>query len=89
MRGDRLSTPINKQTLLQQVRGSMVNIEKLTEDNFGQFSEDGITYARAKELFDNAGLDISKVIVDPTRYIYNIYYEDNSHASLILEKRIV
>ncbi len=80
MRDDRLSTPINKQTLLQQARGSMANIEKLTEDNFGQFSEDGITYARAKELFDNAGLDISKVIVDPTRYIYNIYYADHENG---------
>ncbi len=74
------NAPLTKQTLLQQVRGSMVNIEPLTEENYGHFATDGFTYERAKELFDKAGLDISKVIVDPTRFIYNIYYADTENG---------
>lgn len=64
------------QTIWQQVRGSMVNIEKLSEDNFERVASKDLTFERAKELFKDAGLDISKVIVDPSRYIYNVYYAD-------------
>ena len=70
------SGTVTKQTLLQQVRGSMVNIEKLTEENFEAVAENGLTFERAKEIFEGAGLDIEKVIVDPTRFIYNVYYAD-------------
>jgi len=67
---------VNKTTLLQQVRGSMVCIEKLTPDNIAKVAEPNLTYERAQEIFKEAGVDIDKIIVDPTRYIYNVYYAD-------------
>lgn len=70
------SGSVNTSTLLQQVRGSMVNIEKITPDNIEKVAEAGLSYERACEIFNNAGIDIEKVIVDPTRYIYNVYYAD-------------
>ena len=70
------SGTVTKQTLLQQARGSMVNIEKLTEENFEAVAEKGFSFERAKEIFEGAGLDIEKVIIDPTRFIYNVYYVD-------------
>ena len=70
------SGTVTKQTLLQQARGSMVNIEKLTEENFEAVAEKGFSFERAKEIFEGAGLDIEKVIIDPTRFIYNVYYAD-------------
>ncbi len=72
----RRSKPLTKQSLLQQARGSMVNIEKLTEENFAAVASKGLSFQRTKELFENAGLDIEKVIVDPTCCIYNAYYAD-------------
>ena len=42
------SGTVTKQTLLQQARGSMVNIEKLTEENFEAVAEKGFSFERAK-----------------------------------------
>lgn len=70
------SGAINKSTLLQQVRGSMVNIEKLTPENIEKVAEAGLSYERVREILNDAGIDIDKIIVDPTRYIYNVYYAD-------------
>lgn len=70
------SVSVNKSTLLQQVRGSMVNIEKLTPDNIAKVAEAGLSYERVREILNDAGIDIEKIIVDPTRFIYNVYYAD-------------
>ena len=70
------SGAVNKSTLLQQVRGSMTCIEKLSPDNIAKVAEAGLTYERAREIFSDAGIGIEKVIVDPTRFIYNAYYAD-------------
>ena len=35
-----------------------------------------MSYERAREIFEAEGVDIDKVIVDPTRFIYNVYYAD-------------
>ena len=43
------SGSVTKQSLLQQVRGSMVNIEKLNEENFKAVAEKGFPFERAKE----------------------------------------
>ncbi len=67
---------VSKSSLLQQVRGSMVNIEKLTPDNIGKVADEELSYERAREIFEAEGVDIDKVIVDPTRFIYNVYYAD-------------
>ncbi len=67
---------ISKQTLLQQVRGSMTHLEVLTEENFERVAEAGVTYSQIKELFEAAGLDAGKIIVDPEREIFNCYYAD-------------
>lgn len=67
---------ITKSDLLQQVRGSMVNIEKLDKENFSKVADKGFKFERAAELFEKAGLNIEKVVIDPTRFIYNVYYAD-------------
>ena len=87
---------VSKSSLLQQVRGSMVNIEKLTPDNIGKVADEELSYERAREIFEAEGVDIDKVIVDPTRVIYNVYYADYENGiyfdvhlteHLLLDKR--
>lgn len=70
------SGAVNKITLLQQVRGSMTCIEKLSPDNIAKVAEAGLSYERVQEILNDAGIDIEKIIVDPTRFIYNCYYAD-------------
>lgn len=70
------SGAVNKSTLLQQVRGSMSCIEKLSPENIAKVAESGLSYERVREILYDAGIDIEKVIVDPTRFIYNSYYAD-------------
>lgn len=43
---------VSKSSLLQQVRGSMVNIEKLTPDNIGKVADEELSYERAREIFE-------------------------------------
>lgn len=70
------SGTVNKSTLLQQVRGSMTCIEKLSPDNITKVAEEGLSYERVQEILNDADIDIEKIIVDPTRFIYNTYYAD-------------
>ena len=49
---------VSKSSLLQQVRGSMVNIEKLTPDNIGKVADEELSYERAREIFEAEGVDI-------------------------------
>lgn len=70
------SGAVNKSTLLQHVRGSMTCIEKLSPDNIAKVAEAGLSYERVHEILNDAGIDIEKIIVDPTRFIYNSYYAD-------------
>ena len=70
------SGAVNKSTLLQQVRGSMTCIEKLSPENIAKVAEAGLSYERVREILNDAGIDIEKIIVDPTRFIYNAYYAD-------------
>ncbi len=67
---------MSNQTLLQQVRGCMMNIEPLTEENFSKISKEGVTYQELKEVIERAGLSVDKIIVDPERDIFNVYYAD-------------
>jgi len=75
-RNEQGSGAINKTTLLQQVRGSMVNVEKLSAENFAKVADEKLTFEQAQKIFQEADVDINKIIVDPTRYIYNVYYAD-------------
>ena len=70
------SGAVNKSTLLQQVRGSITCIEKLSPDNIAKVAEAGLSYERVRDIFNDAGIDIEKNIVDSTRFIYNVYYAD-------------
>lgn len=54
----------------------MVNIEKLNKENFSKVADKNLTFERAAEIFEKAGFDTDKVIIDPTRFICNIYYAD-------------
>ena len=38
--------------------------------------EAGLSYERVRDIFNDAGIDIEKNIVDSTRFIYNVYYAD-------------
>ena len=65
-----------KGELLRQVRGSMTHFEPLSEENIGRVAEEGLTMAEVKKAFAQAGLDAGKIIVDPERAVYNVYYAD-------------
>ena len=67
---------MNKNDLLQQVRGSITNFEPLDENNLLKVAEEGLTMEEVRLAFERAGLNASKIIVDPSRMIYNVYYAD-------------
>lgn len=65
-----------KSELLRQVRGSMTHFEPLSEKNISKVAEEGLTMEEVRTVFAEAGLDANKIIVDPERVIYNVYYAD-------------
>lgn len=65
-----------KSELLRQVRGSMTHFEPLSEENIGKVAKEDLTMAEVRKVFAEAGLDVGKIIVDPERVIYNVYYAD-------------
>lgn len=67
---------MTKNELLRQVRGSFTNYQEITVEFFKDNSDGSITYEEFKNLLNEYGLDIGKIIVDPERKINNIYYAD-------------
>lgn len=59
------SGAVNKSTLLQQVRESMTCIEKLSPDNIAKVAEAGLSYERVRDIFNDAGIDIEKILWIP------------------------
>lgn len=75
-------------TILKEVRGVMTRFETLTEEVVSTQSKDGLTYAELSNVLSTYGLDIGKVVHDPTRKISNTYYADydrGQYATLILQ----
>ena len=67
---------MQKLTILKKVRGVMTRFEPLTEEFISAQSEDGLTYSELSAVLSSYGLDIRKVVHDPTRQIFNTYYAD-------------
>ena len=60
---------MQKLTILKKVRGVMTRFEPLTEEFISAQSEDGLTYSELSAVLSSYGLDIRKVVHDPTRQI--------------------
>ena len=63
---------VSKSTLLQQVRGSMTCIEKLSPDNIAKVAEEGLSYERVREILNEAGNDIKKSLVDSQGIFFKV-----------------
>ena len=53
-------------------------------------SEDGLTYSELSAVLSSYGLDIRKVVHDPTRQIFNTYYADydqGKYAAIFLQRQ--
>lgn len=66
--------------LIREVRGVMTRFDPLTEEIVSERSEDGLTYAELADTLSAHGLDIHKVVYDPTRHIFNCFYADYDHG---------
>lgn len=74
-------------TFLKEARGVMTRFEPLTEEIVLAQSKDELTYAELSNVLSAYGLDIRKVVHDPTRQIFNTYYADyarGQYATIIL-----
>lgn len=62
--------------LIREVRGVMTRFEPLTEEIVSTHAADGLTYSELTEVLRSYGLDIRKVVHDPSRQILSTYYAD-------------
>ena len=87
------SGAVNKSTLLQQVRGSMTCIEKLSPDNIAKVAEAGLSYERVRDIFNDAGIDIEKILWIPrgsfTMSTTQITREGSTLISIWLRQRFL
>ena len=83
---------MQKLTILKKVRGVMTRFEPLTEEFISAQSEDGLTYSELSAVLSSYGLDIRKVVHDPTRQIFNTYYADydqGKYAAIFLQRQYI
>lgn len=83
---------MQKLTILKKVRGVMTRFEPLTEEFISEQSEDGLTYSELSAVLSSYGLDIRKVVHDPTRQIFNTYYTDydqGKYAAIFLQRQYI
>lgn len=67
-------------SLLQDVRGCMTRFDPLTPEIVAAQSEDGLTYDELKQVLEECGMDIEKVVFDGTRAFQNAFYVDFEHG---------
>lgn len=75
--------------LVQEVRGVMTRFESLTPESVAATAEDGLTYEEISDILAAHGLDISKVVCDPSRRVFGVYYADyelGQYATLVLQR---
>lgn len=75
--------------LVQEVRGVMTRFEPLTPEFVAATAEDGLTYEEVADILAAHGLDIGKVVCDPTRKVFGVYYanyELGQYATLVLQR---
>lgn len=68
-------------SLLQDVRGCMTQFDPLTPEIVAAQSEDGLTYDELKQVLEECGMDIEKVVFDGTRAFQNAFYADFEHGT--------
>ena len=63
-------------SLIQDVRGCMTRFDPLTQEIVATQSEDGLTYDELKQVLEECGMNIEKVVFDGTRTFQNAFYAD-------------
>ena len=66
----------NTLSLVKDVRGCMTRFDPLTPEIVAEQTEDGLTYDELKEVLEECGMDIEKVVFDGSRAFQNAYYAD-------------
>ena len=66
----------NTLSLVKDVRGCMTRFDPLTPEIVADQTEDGLTYDELKEVLEQCGMDIGKVVFDGSRAFQNAFYAD-------------
>ena len=75
----------NTLSLVKDVRGCMTRFDPLTPEIVAAQTEDGLTYDELKEVLEECGMDIEKVVFDGFRAFQNAFYADFELRSLLLD----
>lgn len=75
----------NTLSLVKDVRGCMTRFDPLTPEIVADQTEDGLTYDELKEVLEQCGMDIHKVVFDGSRAFQNAFYADFEQRSLLLD----
>ena len=66
----------NTLSLVKDVRGCMTRFDPLTPEIVTDQTEDGLTYDELKQVLEECGMDIGKVVFDGSRAFQNAFYAD-------------
>ena len=66
----------NTLSLVKDVRGCMTRFDPLTPEIVAEQTEDGLTYDELKQVLEECGMDIEKVVFDGSRAFQNAFYAD-------------
>ena len=66
----------NTLSLVKDVRGCMTRFDPLTPEIVAAQTEDGLTYDELKQVLEECGMDIEKVVFDGSRAFQNAFYAD-------------
>ena len=64
----------NTLSLVKDVRGCMTRFDPLTPEIVAAQTEDGLTYDELKQVLEECGMDIEKVVFDGSRAFQNAFY---------------
>jgi len=65
----------NTLSLVKDVRGCMTRFDPLTPEIVADQTEDGLTYDELKEVLEQCGMNIEKVVFDGSRAFQNAFYD--------------
>ena len=66
----------NTLSLVKDVRGCMPRFDPLPPEIVADQTQDGLTYDELKEVLDECGMDIEKVVFDISTAFQNAFYAD-------------
>lgn len=78
--------------LIREVRGVMTRFEPLTKEIVAARTEDGLTYEELSSALSSYGLNIKKVVHDPSRKIFDTFYADYElglYANIVLQRQYI